>query len=247
MSAEPGFFGQVVDWFTDPAHWEGSFGIPTRLREHIITSGISVLVAAAIALPVGMFIGHRRRFEFLVVSVANVGRAIPSFGLLFLAVLVFGISLDTPPELRPAIIIALVLLAIPPILTNTYVGVQTVDADTLEAARGMGMTEWQVLRQLEVPLAAPLIVGGLRTAAVQVVATATLAAVVGGGGLGRFILDGFATGNDPQIFAGALLVALLAILTEASLGLLQRAVTPRTTSREHRRAPVPQPAIGPAA
>jgi len=247
MSAEPGFFGQVVDWFTDPAHWEGSFGIPTRLREHIITSGISVLVAAAIALPVGMFIGHRRRFEFLVVSVANVGRAIPSFGLLFLAVLVFGISLDTPPELRPAIIIALVLLAIPPILTNTYVGVQTVDADTLEAARGMGMTEWQVLRQLEVPLAAPLIVGGLRTAAVQVVATATLAAVVGGGGLGRFILDGFATGNDPQIFAGALLVALLAILTEASLGLLQRAVTPRTASREGRRTPEPQPLIGPAA
>jgi osmoprotectant transport system permease protein len=111
----------------------------------------------------------------------------------------------------------------------------------------MGMTEWQVLRQLEVPLAAPLIVGGLRTAAVQVVATATLAAVVGGGGLGRFILDGFATGNDPQIFAGALLVALLAILTEASLGLLQRAVTPRTASREHRRAPVPRPVIGPAA
>lgn len=247
MSAEPGFLGQVVDWFTDPAHWEGSFGIPTRLREHIITSGISVLVAAVIALPLGMYIGHRRRFEFLVVSIANVGRAIPSFGLVFLAVLVFGISLDTPPELRPAILIALVLLAIPPILTNTYVGLQTVDADTLEAARGMGMTEWQVLWRLEVPLAASLIVGGLRTAAVQVVATATLAAVVGGGGLGRFILDGFATGNDPQIFAGALLVAVLAILTEASLGLLQRAVTPRTISTERRRAPEPQPLLGPAA
>jgi len=247
MSAEPGFLGQVVDWFTDPAHWEGSFGIPTRLREHIITSGISVLVAAVIALPLGMYIGHRRRFEFLVVSIANVGRAIPSFGLVFLAVLVFGISLDTPPELRPAILVALVLLAIPPILTNTYVGLQTVDADTLEAARGMGMTEWQVLWRLEVPLAASLIVGGLRTAAVQVVATATLAAVVGGGGLGRFILDGFATGKDPQIFAGALLVAVLAILTEASLGLLQRAVTPRTISTERRRAPEPQPLIGPAA
>ena len=247
MSAEPGFLGQVVDWFTEPAHWEGSFGIPMRLREHIITSGISVLVAAVIALPLGMYIGHRRRFEFLVVSIANVGRAIPSFGLVFLAVLVFGISLDTPPELRPAILVALVLLAIPPILTNTYVGLQTVDADTLEAARGMGMTEWQVLWRLEVPLAASLIVGGLRTAAVQVVATATLAAVVGGGGLGRFILDGFATGNDPQIFAGALLVAVLAILTEASLGLLQRAVTPRTISTERRRAPEPQPLIGPAA
>ncbi len=247
MSAEPGFLGQVLDWFTDPAHWEGSFGIPTRLREHIITSGISVLVAAAIALPLGMYIGHRRRFEFLVVSIANVGRAIPSFGLVFLAVLVFGISLDTPPELRPAILVALVLLAIPPILTNTYVGLQTVDADTLEAARGMGMTEWQVLWRLEVPLAAPLIVGGLRTAAVQVVATATLAAVVGGGGLGRFILDGFASGKDPQIFAGALLVAVLAVLTEAFMGLLQRAVTPRTISTERRRAQEPQPLIGPAA
>ena len=228
--SEPGFVSLLVEWFTDPQHWEGSFGVPTRLLEHVITSAVSVAIAAVIALPVAMYIGHTRRLEFLVVSVANVGRAIPSFGLLFLSVLVLGLGLGSPPSLRPAVLIALILLAIPPILTNTYVGIQNVDDDTLEAARGMGMTEWQVLARLELPLAAPLIMGGIRTAAVQVVATATLAAVVGGGGLGRFILDGFATGDDPQIVAGALLVGLLAILTEVSLGLLQRAVTPRAMS-----------------
>jgi osmoprotectant transport system permease protein len=239
MSSEPGFFAEVVEWFTDPLHWEGAFGIPARLREHLITSGVSVLIAALVALPAGMYIGHRRRFEFLVVSVANMGRAIPSFGLLFLAVLVLGLGLEYPSELRPAILIALVMLAIPPILTNTYVGIQNVDPDTLEAARGMGMSETGILRGIELPLAAPLIVGGLRTAAVQVVATATLAAVVGGGGLGRFILDGFATGDDAQIFAGAVLVGLLAILTEVAFALLQRLVAPRTTSARRRRQPRP--------
>jgi osmoprotectant transport system permease protein len=229
--SEPGFFSELVDWFADPNHWEGSFGIPVRLLEHIIMSVVSVGVAALIALPVAMYIGHTRRLEFLVVSVANVGRAIPSFGLLFLSVLAFGTGLDSPPALRPPVLIALTLLAIPPILTNTYVGIQNVDADTLESARGMGMTEGQVLARLELPLAAPLIMAGLRTAAVQVVATATLAAVVGGGGLGRFILDGFATGDDPQIVAGALLVGLLAVVTESGLSLLQRAVTPRAMSR----------------
>ncbi|MGH2546835.1 MAG: ABC transporter permease, partial [Actinomycetota bacterium] len=222
--------GQVVEWFTDPVHWEGSFGVPARLVEHLITSAVSVAIATVLALPLGMYIGHTRRLEFLVVTVTNAGRAIPSFGLLFLSVLILGLGLEFPVALRPPILIALILLAIPPILTNTYVGIQAVDADTLEAARGMGMTEPEVLARLEIPLAAPLILAGIRIAAVQVVATATLAAVVGGGGLGRFILDGFATGDDPQIVAGALLVALLAIITEVSLSLLQRAVTPRAMS-----------------
>ena len=245
--SDPGFFSEVVEWFADPLHWEGSFGVPSRLVEHLIMSGVSVLAASILALPVGMYIGHSRRLETLVVSVANLGRAIPSFGLIFLAVLVMGLGLDFPASLRPAALFALTLLAIPPILTNTYVGIQGVDPDTLEAARGMGLTEAQVLRGLELPLAAPLIMGGIRTAAVQVVATATLAAVIGGGGLGRFILDGFATGDDAQIFAGALLVALLAVLTEVSLGLLQRALTPRTSSRIRGEVPEPQPVIGPAA
>ena len=245
--SDPGFFSEVVEWFADPLHWEGSFGVPSRLVEHLIMSGVSVLAASILALPVGMYIGHSRRLETLVVSVANLGRAIPSFGLIFLAVLVMGLGLDFPASLRPAALFALTLLAIPPILTNTYVGIQGVDPDTLEAARGMGLTEGQVLRGLELPLAAPLIMGGIRTAAVQVVATATLAAVIGGGGLGRFILDGFATGDDAQIFAGALLVALLAVLTEVSLGLLQRAVSPRTSPGRRREVPEPTPVAGPAA
>lgn len=235
------FVNEAIEWFTDPSNWSGSFGIPTRALEHLVMSAVSLGIGAAIALPVGMYIGHARRFEFLVVSVANVGRAIPSFGLLFLFVLWLGVGVGSPPALRPAVILALVLLAIPPILTNTYVGVQSVDADTLEAARGMGMSEGHVLSRIEIPLGVPLILAGLRTAAVQVVATATLGAVVAGGGLGRFIIDGFATRNFPQIFGGALLVAALAVLTELAFGLLERGATPRTSSggKRRRREPLP--------
>jgi osmoprotectant transport system permease protein len=234
------FVSEVVEWFTDPSHWSGSFGIPTRTLQHVLMSGISLGIGALIALPAGMYIGHTRRFEFLVVSMANLGRAIPSFGLLFLFVLWLGIGLGSPPWFRPPAIFALVLLAIPPILTNTYVGIQSVDADTLEAARGMGMSERHVLAGIEIPLGVPLILAGLRTAAVQVVATATLAAVVAGGGLGRFIVDGFATGNDAQIFGGGVLVSLLAVVTELAFGFLERAATPRTSSRDRRRAePLP--------
>lgn len=238
--SEPGFFAQVSDWFGDPVNWSGSGGIPSRLQEHVLISAISVAIAAVVALPAAMYIGHRRRFEFLVVSVANIGRAIPSFGLLFLFVILLGLG-DEP------VVIAMVLLAIPPILTNTYVGIQTVDSDTLEAARGMGMSEAAVLASIELPLAAPVIVAGLRTAAVQVVATATLAAVPAGGGLGRFIVDGFAAGDDPQTFAGAVLVALLAVVTEIAFAFLQRAVAPRTSSVGPRQAADVEPVLGPAA
>lgn len=228
---EPGFFSQVLQWFTDPLQWSGPTSIPTRFVEHIITSAVAVVIAAAIALPVAMYIGHRRRFELLVISVANLGRAVPSFGLIVLFVIVFGLRLGWPAAVRPSIILALVLLAIPPILTNAYVGIQSVDPDLLESARGMGMTERQVLGRVEVPLGAPLIVAGLRIAAVQVVATATLAAIVAGGGFGRYIIDGFATSDEVEIFGGAVLVALLAILTELAFGVLERAVTPGSMSR----------------
>ncbi|HEX2032320.1 MAG TPA: ABC transporter permease [Actinomycetota bacterium] len=230
MSAEAGFFSRVAEWFADPANWQGTFGIPNRLQEHVVMSAVSVGIAAAIALPVGLWVGHRRRFELLVVSTSNVGRAIPSFGLLFLFVVAFGLGLRSPASLRPPIIFALVLLAIPPILTNTYVGVQSVDDDTLEAARGMGMSERSVLFRIEVPLGVPLILGGLRTAAVQVVATATLGAVVAGGGLGRYIVDGFAAGDRVQVFAGAVLVAALALATELALAVVERSASPRTRS-----------------
>lgn len=228
---EPGFFGQVLEWFTDPANWIGDFGIPNRLFEHVVMSAVSVTIAAVVALPLAMYIGHRRRLERFVVSVANVGRAIPSFGLLFLFVLWLGVGLASSPALRPPILFALVLLAIPPILTNAYVGIQGVEEDTLEAARGMGMSEWAVLFRVELPLGMPLIVAGLRTAAVQVVATATLGAVVAGGGLGRYIIDGFAVRDLPQIFAGAVLVALLAILVDLMIGGVGRLLSPRTATR----------------
>jgi osmoprotectant transport system permease protein len=241
------FLTEVVEWFTDPSNWAGSFGIPNRMVEHLVMSGVSLAIGAAIALPAGMYIGHTRRFEFLVVSLANFGRAIPSFGLLFLFVLWLGLGLGSPPALRPAVIFALVLLTIPPILTNTYVGIQSVDADTLEAARGMGMSDGYVLSRVEIPLGLRLILAGLRTAAVQVVATATLGAVVAGGGLGRFIVTGFATGDDAQIFGGAVLVALLAILTELGFGLLERVATPRTSSRGRPRGePMPIEHVGQA-
>ena len=227
-------FGDVIKWFADGSHWSGSRGIPTRLFEHTQISLLAIVLASAVALPVGLLVGHTRRAEFVAVSVSNVGRALPSFGIL---ALVFPFTLRYLPGSIgfPPTLIALVLLGIPPILTNTYVGIQAVDRDTVEAARGMGLSGRQILLQLEVPLAAPIIVAGLRTAAVQVVATATLGAIVAWGGLGRFIVDGFATNDQPMIVSGALLVAALAILTELAFGFLERAVSPRTASGGRRR------------
>ena len=221
---------ETVRWFMDGSHWSGSSGVPARMFEHVQICLLAVGLAAVIALPVGLLIGHTRRAEFLAVSVGNLGRALPSFGIL---ALVFPLTLRYAPGsigFAPTLI-ALFLLAIPPILTNTYVGVQNVDPDVTEAARGMGLSGSQVLFQLEVPLAAGLIVAGLRTAAVQVVATATLGAVFAWGGLGRFIVDGFAQGDDAMIVAGAILVASLAIVTELAFSLLERAVAPGQSSR----------------
>lgn len=212
------------EWFTDPINWSGEFGIPTRLFEHIQLSAISVVLATVVALPIGLYIGHTRKAEFLAVSVANLGRAVPSFAILAL-VFPFAIKWGFGFTFWPTFV-ALFFLAIPPILTNAYVGVKGVDQDTLESARGMGLSEGQILRQVEVPLAAPLIVAGIRTSAVQVVATATLGAVIAWGGLGRFIIDGFKQQNDGMLLGGAFLVAVLAVLTEVALGFVERAVTP---------------------
>lgn len=215
---------ELFTWLTDPVNWSGFSGIPLRLVEHLRISAISLLAAAAVALPAGLYIGHTRRGEAFVVSIANLGRAIPSFAILALAFplsLRLGLGLSDWPAIA-----ALFFLGIPPILTNTYVGVKGVDPDTMEAARGMGMSGREVLRSIEIPLAAPLIVAGLRISAVQIVATATLAALVAGGGLGRFIVDGFAQANDGMTMGGAVLVAALAIATELGFGLLERATTP---------------------
>jgi osmoprotectant transport system permease protein len=223
-------FVEVLRWLTSGSHWVGSEGVPYRVLQHLEISGSAVALASVVAIPTGLFIGHTRKGQFLAVSTANIGRAVPSFAILSLAFILF---LQLFPSLAFGFgptVVALFLLSVPPILTNTYVGVQSVDADTVEAARGVGMSEREVLMGLELPLAAPLIMAGLRTAAVTVVATATLAALIGGGGLGRYIIDGFHTNDTVQIVSGAVLVALLSILTEASFAALERAVTPRTES-----------------
>jgi osmoprotectant transport system permease protein len=229
----------AVQWIFTPANWsEVNFGpgIASQLLYHLQLSAIAIAVASAIAIPTGLYVGHRRRGTRLAVAIANVGRAIPSYGLV---VLLYFAAVSVAPSLQLTMVptaIALVFLAIPPILTNTYVGIQEVDEDTVEAARGMGLTEWQVLRSLEMPLAAPLIMAGLRTGAVTVVATATLAGFVGAAGLGSFLYGGFAqAGQEPQFYGGAILVATLAILTELLFAGLEHVVTPRTASRQDRR------------
>jgi osmoprotectant transport system permease protein len=179
---------EAFQWLTDSANYSGSSGIPTRVIEHIQLSAQPVLLAALLALPVGLYVGHKKRFEFAAISVGNIGRAIPSFGLI---AILFVPTFSWPGDLGYwAVFIAMVLLAIPPILINTAVGIRNVDEDTVESARGMGMTGRDVLFRIEIPLAMPLIITGLRTASVQVIATATIGAITSIGGLGRFIIDG---------------------------------------------------------
>lgn len=224
----------MIEFLNDPANWSGQMGIPFRLYEHFIMSFQTVLLGALIAAPVGVYIGHARRFEFLAISVGNIGRALPSFGIVAL-VSVFAGNIPGNIGFWPTFI-ALVLLAIPPIMLNTYAGVKGVDRDTLEAARGMGMTEREVLSSIELPLATPLMLDGLRTASVQVVATATLGAYTGWGGLGAFIRDGFAVRDfGGELLVGAILVALFALATEGLFGLLTRWLSPRTATRSKRR------------
>lgn len=215
------FVGEVVTWFGDPANWSGSNGVPARVVEHVVLSLLAIGLATLVALPAGLGIGHTGRGERISTAVAGLGRAVPSYALLILFVPIFGLGFESALP-------ALVLLAIPPILVNTVVGLRGVDRDTVEAGRGMGMTEWGVLRDVELPAALPAILAGLRTSAVQVVATATLAALVAGGGLGRYIVDGFALQRDDRILAGALLVGLLALATERAFTLAQRAFERRS-------------------
>ena len=223
--------GEVARWFADPAHWQGSHGIPVRVLEHVELSGLAVAVAILIAAPIALYLGHAGRGGFIAINVANIGRALPSLALLAFALPVsfaLGLGLGFWPTL-----FALIPLAIPPIITNTFVAIREVDRDVVDAARGMGLRESQILRQVEIPLGLPLMLDGMRTASVNVVATATLGAIVAGGALGRFIVDGLALQEYDQLVAGALLVALLAIVTEVAFGTLARASAPpgMTTSR----------------
>jgi osmoprotectant transport system permease protein len=214
------FLWLVLLWLLNPTHWQGSDGIPTRVAEHVWVSSVAVAIALLLALPIGVLAGHTRRGGFIAVNVANLGRALPSMALLALCLPIafaLGLGLGFWPTL-----FALVPLAIPPILTNSYVAVREVDPDVVEAARGMGMHELQVLRKAELPIAAPLIIDGVRNAAVAVVATATLGALVAGGGLGRYIVDGLALQDYQRLFVGAVLVALLAVCTEMAFNAYER-------------------------
>lgn len=219
--------GDVITWFGDGAHWRGSAGVPTRVLEHLELSAVATVIALLISLPVGVVLGHLGRGGAAVMTLANLGRAIPSFALLVLGLQVWGLGM-TPTY------VALVVLAVPPILTNTYVGMRGVDEDLRDAARGLGLRPFQMLRRVELPLAVPLAMAGIRTAVVQVVATATLAAFLGEGGLGRYIVDGRATRDTAQLVAGAVLVAALSIIAELGLGAAERALTPRALRRRDR-------------
>ena len=207
----------VISWLTDSAQWSGPDGIPVRTLQHLWYSLLATVIAAAIALPIGIFIGHTGRGALVAVNLTNLGRAIPSLGIIILMFTLVGFGIVP-------VLVALVALAIPPIVTNSYIGIRSVDRDVREAAEGMGMRGRQVLWQVELPVAMPLIMAGVRTSTVQVVATATLAAFVGLGGLGRYLIDGLSQRDLAQVVGGAILVAVLSLLTELALGRVQTLV-----------------------
>jgi osmoprotectant transport system permease protein len=217
----------VVAWLTDPAHWQGPAGIPTRVGEHVLLSGASLAIAVAIALPVGLLVGHTRRGASIAVNVANLGRALPTLALI---TIVLPVTSAFDPELGFKVyptVVAMVILGIPPILVNAYVGVSGVDPELVESARGMGLRERQILARVEVPVALPVLAGGIRSAASQIVATFTLGAIFGGVGLGRYLVEGIAQNDDGMIFGGVVLVAVLSLATEGLFALIQaRLVSP---------------------
>jgi len=225
------FVLEVLAWLVDPGNWTGSSGILVRVWEHLWYALAAAATATAIALPVGLWIGHTGRGGALAINLANFGRAVPSFGILTIAFTLIGFGY------APAWI-ALTALGLVPIVTNTFVGIQAVDADVREAAAGMGLTDRQVLTQVEIPVALPLIMAGIRTSIVQIVATVTLVATVALGGLGRFLVDGLRTQEYPQVVAGALLVAALAVLTELGLSAVERVATPPGLQRDRGRPAV---------
>ena len=213
------FFSYAWDWVTQSANWHGSGSIPQQILAHLGYSALPLLIAALIGIPLGVAIGHTGRGSVVVVNLANSWRAIPTLGLLTLLAVYLGFSFLTW-------LLPLVVLAIPPILVNAYEGVAGVDPGVRDAAKGAGMTSWQQVTRVEVPIALPLILVGLRTAAIFVVATATIAAYIGLGGLGRFIFDGLASYQYGPVAGGALLVVILAVLVLGFFAILARLVGP---------------------
>lgn len=227
------FWERFGDWIADPGTWWGARGLVALTREHLWVSALSTLLAAAIAIPPALWLSHRGRARFSATAVANIGRAVPSFGIIVIGTVLF-ITAGLPATFWP-LVIALVALAVPPMFTNAYTAIAEVDRAVIEAARGMGHTEHEVLRLVELPLAAPLVLEGVRLAFVQVIATATLGAIVTSqGGLGRPIVDGFATfrsGGDVRLVGGAILVALLTIVGDRGFALAERLLVPAGVRR----------------
>ncbi|GAB3529835.1 ABC transporter permease [Arthrobacter monumenti] len=213
-------FVQTFYFFADPASWTGDQGILWRTVEHLQYTGITLLAAALVAVPIGLYVGHTGRGRVAVVAVAGALRALPTLGLLVLFAVLMGIGLVPP-------LLALVILAIPPLLAGTYAGIASVNPDTVDAARSMGMKESQVLFRVEVPNGLTVVVGGFRTAVLQIIATVAVVAYLNLGGLGRYLIDGVAVRDYVQMFAGALLIAALAIVVDGVLAAVQRSIIPR--------------------
>ena len=205
------------DWLADPAHWSGDNGVWHRLLQHLLLTVVCLVLSCLIARPVALVLGHLGRGGALAVNISNVGRAVPTFAVLVLLLLTPVGNWGEGPT-----VVALVLFAVPPLLTNAYVGMREVDRGVVQAARGMGMTGRQLMFHVELPLSLPLLMNGVRIAAVQLVATATIAALAGGGGLGRIITAGFNLASTPQVVAGALLVAVFALLVEGGFEIAER-------------------------
>ncbi|MBS1699305.1 MAG: ABC transporter permease subunit [Actinobacteria bacterium] len=214
-------FADAIRWILAPAQWTGPYALPVLLGQHLLYTVLSLLVAAAIAVPAGWLIGHTGRGREVAVAISGAARAIPSFGLLILLVLLFGVL-----QVPVAALVTLVLLAIPSILAGAYTGIEAIDPRVVDAAKAVGMTPWQVFWKVEFPLGLPLLVGGLRAATLQVIATVTIAAWVNLGGLGFPIIQGIPLGRFDQVLAGALLVAALALIADLLFALAQRAVVP---------------------
>lgn len=230
-------FGEAFGWILDPANWQGSSSIGGAILLHLYYTFVSVLVASAIAIPVGYLIGHTGKGREVAVAISGAARALPSFGLILLLVLVLGVT-------RTAVgaFIAFVILGIPSILAGAYSGLQAIDRRTVDAARAVGMSEWQILTKVEIPLGLPLLVGGLRSAVLQIVATVALAGYVNLGGLGFFIVQGIPLRDYSQILGGAILIIVLAFLLDAVFGLLANAVRPKGLDTRKTRSRASRPA-----
>jgi osmoprotectant transport system permease protein len=226
--------GQWLAWLADPAHWAGPGGVWARLGQHLAITAAVMAAAGAVALPAGVLIGHTRRGTAVVGALTGAARAIPTLGLLTLLGLALGIGLRAP-------LLALVVLAIPSLLAGAYSGVQSVGRATTEAARAIGLSPWQVVWRVEIPLGAPVIIGGIRAAILQVVSTATLAAYIADAGLGRYLFNGLKSRDYAQMVAGAVLVIAVALILEVALAGVQRLVATRVAHPERVGARSPDP------